>query len=287
MHEIALQRMNGVGLFGEPGADAGTHVEAKLSLVESTSPPVQQWKTRHHYELKVDVPGVKESDLDVWYSGQTVKIWAERSDSRTGRPMIIEKTHKFPEPVNFQKAKASLSDGVLSVIVPLQDQHRLTIGATSILALMTRDPIYCREYDKVEEVIKKMIDNRHSFLPVCEQQSLRVVAVVTERDIVRKCFVPGQGFDGGREIKAILSQRLVFVLEEHDVSVALNVMDTNMVRRVPVCDRQQGLLGVLSTTDCVAKQSSLDFEKLQDVFARRYAQPKVGPASNLGNFRIS
>jgi HSP20 family molecular chaperone IbpA/CBS domain-containing protein len=280
--------MNGVGLYGEPVAEVRPYVEAKLSLVESTSPPVQQRKTRHHYELKVDVPGVRECDLDVSYSGNTLKIWGERSDNRTGRPTIFEMVHTFPEAVNFQKAEVSLCDGVLTVLVPLKDEHRLHIGSTCCKAIMTRDPIYCRDNDRVEEVIKKMIDSKHSFLPVCEQHSERVVAVVTWRDILSKCLRPSQGgFDGGTEIRLVRSQRLVFVQEELDVRIAAKHMETNSCRRVPVCDVQQRLVGVLSASDCVSKPSPLSFEAVQPLFGRRHAQATLGSPSMLGGYQVS
>lgn len=86
--------------------------------------------TDNENELKItaEVPGIDESHLDVSVRGDTVTIKGQKEDalednSQTKRASEkrcanFERTFKMPYQVDSEKAKATLKNGVLTVVVP-------------------------------------------------------------------------------------------------------------------------------------------------------------------------
>ncbi len=91
-------------------------------------PSFEVKETKDGYMFKADLPGVKESDLDIQLSGNTLTVSGrreaeERDESETYYAYertygSFTRTFTLPEGADADNAKAELRDGVLTVMVP-------------------------------------------------------------------------------------------------------------------------------------------------------------------------
>lgn len=97
-------------------------------------PALQLKETPNAFEFKMDVPGVKESDLDVSLSGNRLSISGRReAESKEENETYHAYERRFgsfsrfvtlPEEVATDKIKASLEEGVLNISVPKLPEAR-------------------------------------------------------------------------------------------------------------------------------------------------------------------
>jgi HSP20 family protein len=102
----------------------GTSFETMTSF----SPAFEVKETKDGYTFKADVPGVKESDLDIQYTGNRLTISGKREQDREEKSdtyYTYERTYgtftrafTLPEGVDADHIHAEMKEGVLSLIVP-------------------------------------------------------------------------------------------------------------------------------------------------------------------------
>jgi HSP20 family protein len=78
--------------------------------------------------IKMDVPGVKKNEIDLNVTDNSVEISAQHKESseekkknflrRERSEVSYYRTLPLPEKVNSSQAKATLTDGVLDVVLP-------------------------------------------------------------------------------------------------------------------------------------------------------------------------
>jgi predicted transcriptional regulator len=87
-------------------------------------------------------------------------------------------------------------------------------------------------------------------IPVCDGEKL--VGMVTDRDIV----VRGVAQDGDTKtmkLADVMSTNVRCAMEDEDVDEVLSEMAETQIRRMPVVDKQQRLVGIVSLGDIAAK----------------------------------
>jgi CBS domain-containing protein len=115
---------------------------------------------------------------------------------------------------------------------------------------MTRDPRTLSPQSSVAEAARLMDELNVGVVPVCEGE--RLVGMVTDRDIV----VRGIARDldpRSCKLSDVMSGHVRTVHEEDDVEEVLNEMATAQIRRMPVVDSQDRLVGIISLGDIAAK----------------------------------
>ncbi len=115
--------------------------------------------------------------------------------------------------------------------------------------MMTRKPESCVPEADLADVAMIMWRQDCGVVPVVDEQS-RVLGVITDRDI---CMAVATRHHKPEELRVqdVLRRRLFTVHPEDDVRVALEVMRNERVRRLPVVDADQRLLGIVSINDLV------------------------------------
>ena len=83
-------------------------------------------------------------------------------------------------------------------------------------------------------------------LPILDGDEL--IGVVTDRDIVVRAVAKKKNLQG-MPVRDVASSELVTVGPEEDLSEALRLMATHQVRRLPVVDEDNRLVGVLAQAD--------------------------------------
>jgi CBS domain-containing protein len=121
---------------------------------------------------------------------------------------------------------------------------------TTVAEVMTRDVRTLGPDDSVVAAARCMDELNVGVIPVCEGEKL--VGVVTDRDIVVR-GVAQQGSVGGMKLADVMSGHVRCVHEDDDVDRVLSEMAEAQIRRMPVVDGNQKLIGIVSLGDIAAK----------------------------------
>jgi CBS domain-containing protein len=99
--------------------------------------------------------------------------------------------------------------------------------------------------DTIREAARMMKEADTGALPVSEND--RLVGMVTDRDIAIRAVAEGKGID--TPIRDVMTGDIEYCFADEDVdSVALRMSDLK-VRRLPVLNRDKGLVGMVSLGD--------------------------------------
>jgi CBS domain-containing protein len=112
--------------------------------------------------------------------------------------------------------------------------------------LMTRYPAYCRPDDSLENVSKLMLERDCGIIPVC--RGSRVVGVITDRDITCRGVATGR-IPSEVPVSEIMSSPVYCVHDRDDVQAAVDLMEEKQVRRLPVLDENDDLVGIVAPSD--------------------------------------
>jgi CBS domain-containing protein len=122
----------------------------------------------------------------------------------------------------------------------------------------------------LREVAELMAAEDVGAIPVLDGD--RVTAVITDRDIVIRAVAQGKD-PRGMPVAEIASTDLVTVRGDQDLSDALRLMAQNQVRRLPVVEDGDRLIGILSQADVALEvREKAAGEMLEDI-----SLPSEGP----------
>ena len=112
---------------------------------------------------------------------------------------------------------------------------------------MTPDPACCTPTTPLDEVAKLMAQNDCGEIPVVDPTD-QIVGVVTDRDIV--CRVVAEGKNPmAYTAETCMSGPVVTVREDATLDEVLSTMEKHQIRRVPVVDRRESCVGIISQAD--------------------------------------
>jgi CBS domain-containing protein len=105
----------------------------------------------------------------------------------------------------------------------------------------------CRPDENLAEVAATMWETRCGALPVVDAED-RVISMITDRDI---CIALGTRNVRASEVHVheVAAPRVFTCLDTDDISLALQTMVSQNVRRLPVVNDEGKLVGVLSIDD--------------------------------------
>jgi CBS domain-containing protein len=113
-------------------------------------------------------------------------------------------------------------------------------------SFMTQGVHVVRPQDNLAAAAKAMWEGDCGALPVVDGE--RVVAMLTDRDVCMAAYMQGRRLTE-IPVSVAMSKRLVTCQPEDAVDVAEERMRQHQVRRLPVVDGGQRLLGILSLND--------------------------------------
>ena len=129
--------------------------------------------------------------------------------------------------------------------------------------VMTRNPRTVSRQSAHREAAAIMRDENCGVVPVVDANG-RLEGILTDRDIV----VRGVAHDRAQDlfIEDVMTDDVSAVTEDEPLTSVLDLMGRKQIRRVPVVDRDDKLLGIISMAD-IANRADYD-EDLQDAFER-------------------
>ncbi len=99
--------------------------------------------------------------------------------------------------------------------------------------------------ETVSSAIMKMNEYDRGSLPVCNDKG-EPEGIITERDIVRKCFDKKVLSD--IKVRDIMSENMIVGTLDDDVDYAINAMKQKRIRHLPIIDNNR-VVGMISMRD--------------------------------------
>jgi CBS domain-containing protein len=118
-----------------------------------------------------------------------------------------------------------------------------------ISEVMTPNPRTVTPKDNLQTAARIMRDEDTGVVPVIEDG--RVVGMLTDRDIVIRAVADG---DYQCTIDDIVSDDPVFATPDMSTSEASELMGEHQIRRLPVVDEDERLVGIVSIGDLAVKE---------------------------------
>jgi len=141
---------------------------------------------------------------------------------------------------------------------------------TLVREVMTRGAEVISPDSTVADVARKMRDLDVGSLPVCDGQ--RLIGMVTDRDLSVRGAAEGKD-PSSTNVRDVMSPDVTWVFEDEPAEMAASVMRRRQIRRLPVLDRTDKLVGVVSLGDLATDLSSdrLKGQTLEDI-----SEPSTG-----------
>jgi CBS domain-containing protein len=123
--------------------------------------------------------------------------------------------------------------------------------ALRVEALMTRSAVTCGPDATLEEAARLMWERDCGALPVTNGlEGRRVIGMITDRDVCMAALLQGRPL-GELRVRDAMARTVHSCRPGDSVERALRVMAEARVRRLPVVDGEDQILGVLSLADAV------------------------------------
>jgi CBS domain-containing protein len=105
--------------------------------------------------------------------------------------------------------------------------------------------------DTISAIIQRLMEHDRGSFPVCNDKG-ELVGIITERDIVRKCFT-GDTDCSRYRVKDVMSRKVAVGKTDDDLDYAISVMRTERIRHLPVVDGTK-VIGMISMRDLLGVQ---------------------------------
>lgn len=112
--------------------------------------------------------------------------------------------------------------------------------------VMTKAVVVVKPDDTVKHAAIKMEAHDVGPLPVCDGE--RLVGVLTDRDITLRTVATGRD-PNTTSVRETMTAELYYLHEDDEVQEAANVMRQRQVRRLPVVNRDERLVGIVALAD--------------------------------------
>jgi CBS domain-containing protein len=141
---------------------------------------------------------------------------------------------------------------------------------TKIGDVMTTRPRCVSPDTPISQVAELMESEDIGSVPVLEGEQL--AGMITDRDIVIRAIAHGKD-PRGMPVREVSTRDVVTVGPDHDLSDALQLMARHQIRRLPVVDKENRLVGIVSQAD-VAFEAK---EKAVGEMVEEISRPPDGP----------
>jgi len=118
--------------------------------------------------------------------------------------------------------------------------------------VMTTNPVFCQPMDSVSHAAHLMRQNDIGALPVVSDwRGKKLVGILTDRDLTIR--VVAEALDANATTVAKVMTTIVMACRANDdVSSAIRAMDADELRRMPIIDEEDRLVGIITEADLAA-----------------------------------
>ncbi|WP_229008594.1 CBS domain-containing protein [Methylophilus sp. Leaf408] len=131
-----------------------------------------------------------------------------------------------------------------------------------ISQIMTPEVIVASPNDTLRSAARTMLEHDLGILPICENDGL--IGMLSDRDITIRAVARGLSLDDTR-ISQLLGTEARYVFDDQTVQEAAHEMKQFQIRRLPVLDRENQLVGIISLADIVMTDETAATEALAGI----------------------
>ena len=119
--------------------------------------------------------------------------------------------------------------------------------------VMTNNPVCCLPNDTVANVAELMNSGNIGSIPVIEnEQTKKLIGIVTDRDLTLK--IVAKGLDAkSTKVETVMTRKVVTCRADDDLQKALYAMAENQLRRIPVVDADNKIMGNIAQADVATR----------------------------------
>ncbi|MBN8230290.1 CBS domain-containing protein [Corallococcus macrosporus] len=181
---------------------------------------------------------------------------ASREDARMLERFTPQREERFPlDPRLRESRDAATASGT---------SRRWRREPLSARDIMTRPVRTARRDSTLREVAQLMRDEDCGVVPIVDADG-RLLGLVTDRDLALRAFTGQRAVDGLRAAD-VMTEEVEAVLPEEDLHGVIELMGRKQVRRVPVVEPDDRLVGIIALGD-IASRADQD-EELQEALER-------------------
>jgi CBS domain-containing protein len=119
--------------------------------------------------------------------------------------------------------------------------------------VMTKNPVCCLPNDMVTNVAQLMKHENIGSMPVIENdQTRKLVGIVTDRDLALKIVAKGRD-SNSTKVEAVMTSKIITCRTGDDLQKALDAMSEHQLRRIPVVDSDNKILGIIAQADVATR----------------------------------
>jgi CBS domain-containing protein len=119
--------------------------------------------------------------------------------------------------------------------------------------VMTKDPSCCLATDTVTKAAQWMRDEKVGSIPVVENdKTKKLIGIVTDRDLALEVIANGRDAKTTK-VADVMTQGVITCNVDDDVQNAVDAMAENQLRRIPVVDAEQKIVGIISQADVATR----------------------------------
>jgi len=137
----------------------------------------------------------------------------------------------------------------------MAQQEKSRDGAKRVRDVMTPNPKSVTEKAGILEAARIMRDQDTGVVPVVDGR--RVIGLVTDRDIVIRAIAEGKDCNQIK-VSDVMTRNIKTVKEDTTVDEVLSLMGTAEIRRLPVVNSSNELVGIVSIGDLAARTNRDD-----------------------------
>jgi CBS domain-containing protein len=132
--------------------------------------------------------------------------------------------------------------------------------------IMTDSPAVSTPDTPAQDAARLMQDNDCGSLPVVESRdSMKLIGIVTDRDLALR--VLGRGMGPETKVREAMTRNVSSVKQDADLNEVERLMSGQQVRRIPVVDGQDRLIGIIAQADLAREQGAVgskDFGRVME-----------------------
>jgi len=120
--------------------------------------------------------------------------------------------------------------------------------------VMTPNPQTVTEKESLQAVAKTMLDEDCGALPVVDQNK-KIIGMVTDRDIVVRVVAQGKN-PAHATVSDAMTKSAFSVREDDSLDSVFSLMSEKQVRRVPVVNQKEEIVGIITQADLAIEGDS-------------------------------
>lgn len=119
--------------------------------------------------------------------------------------------------------------------------------------IMTKNPVCCLPDDGVAKAAELMKSGNIGSIPVVEsEQTKKLVGIVTDRDLALKIIAEGRDAKSTK-VESVMTHKVVTCHADDDLQKALDAMTEHQLRRIPVVDNDNRIVGIIAQADVATR----------------------------------